>query len=27
VLLKRSDHFRNNPPTDDWDGSFTMDRK
>jgi adenylate cyclase len=27
VLLKRSDHFRNNPPTDDWDGSFTMDHK
>jgi adenylate cyclase len=27
LLLKRSDHFRNNPPTDDWDGSFTMDRK
>jgi adenylate cyclase len=27
LLLKRSDHFRNNPPTDDWDGSFTMDHK
>ena len=27
VLLKRSDQFRNNPPTDDWDGSFIMDRK
>ena len=27
VLLKRSDHFRNNPPTDGWDGSFTMDHK
>jgi two-component system sensor histidine kinase ChiS len=27
LLLKRSDHFRNNPPPDDWDGSFIMDSK
>jgi adenylate cyclase len=27
LLLKRSDHFRNNPPPDDWNGCFIMDSK
>lgn len=27
LLLKRSAHFRDNPPPDDWDGSFIMDSK
>jgi class 3 adenylate cyclase len=27
LLLKRCDHFRNNPPPDDWNGCFVMDSK
>jgi adenylate cyclase len=27
LLLKRSAHFRDNPPSDDWNGSFIMDSK
>ena len=27
LILKRSDHFRNDPPPDDWNGSFIMDSK
>jgi len=27
LMLKRSDHFRNNPPPDDWNGCFIMDSK
>ena len=27
LLVERSDHFRNNPPPEDWDGSFTMESK
>jgi len=27
LFVKRSEHFRNNPPPKDWDGSFTMESK
>ena len=27
LFIERCDHFRDHPPPEDWDGSFTMDRK